>query len=553
LLEETGFISTLDPTKIYYIVTNQFVGCVSIVNVRPPTFYEFISISSSFVNCTTCLNSSTGTGICPTVTPTPTPSITPSRPQKSFKDCCDEIYFTLTEESELVYTLDPTKTYYVVTDGYTGCTTIVNYPPPVKYNFVSILEYVDCDTCRITEVGTVCPTPTPTNTPTFTVTPTVTPTKTTTPTVTPTVTPTFVNTFCFGMSGCSDGLIYSGCTTSGLSLNSVYQIQLLINSGSINSNYNIGNGFNNFTYGLDVQSDGKILVSGNFNQYKSQSTPSEIVRINVDGSLDNTFNYSGPTYVYTNQVLELNNGQILVGLGQIDGVTGNLLQKVNTDGSLAGGFSPPTFPNGGAISKVIIQPDNRILVSGTFNQPNGTDYHKLVRLDIDGTIDPSFGNGGFLSDINSEKVLNIGLQSDGTVIAVGTFTEYDAIPANKIVGINGLTGNLKPTFVYGSGFNGEVHSIYVFNDDSILLGGNFTSYNGTLSNRIIKLNPNGTVDTSFVVGNGFSDGIVYDITKDSNGDLIIIGTFSQYQNQNHYGIVKLNNIGLNLIVSSLHF
>ena len=102
LLEETGFISTLDPSQIYYIETSQFVGCVSIVNVRPTNFYEFISISSGYVNCTTCLNDSFGSGICPTPTPTHTPTATVSRPQKSFKDCCEEIYFTLTEESELV-------------------------------------------------------------------------------------------------------------------------------------------------------------------------------------------------------------------------------------------------------------------------------------------------------------------------------------------------------------------------------------------------------------------------------------------------------------------
>jgi uncharacterized delta-60 repeat protein len=540
--EETQFISTLNPNKSYYVTTTEFTGCVVIIPVRPTNFYEFISISSDYNNCIDCLTATTGNNFCPTPSPTPTSTVTPTRPEKSFKDCCEEIYFGLTEESELIYSLNPSLSYYIITDGYTGCTTIVNYTPPVKYDFVSILEYGDCDTCRTTEFGSICPTPTPTTTTTPTVTPTITPTNTVTPTITPTVTPTFVQRYCYQLSACTSGDIYSGCTTSAFTNNLTYQMSLNISAGTKNTKVQNGSGFNNSVFGVDYQSDGKILVSGNFSQYNGQSLSDEVIRLNSNGQIDNTFNYSGPTYIYINEVLEQPDGKILIGLGQSNSVSGNIIQRVNTDGTLDGGFIPINFPNGGAVSKIKLQPNNKILVAGTFNNAGGTFFHKLVRLDTDGSVDPTFGNGGFLSNLGSESVYNLDLQSDGSIICVGSFTEYDTISANKIVSIE-PNGDYNSSFNYGTGFNNSVYAVKVLNDDTILIGGEFTQYSGVSSNRLIKLLSNGNVDTSFVINDGFSDGVVYDIEEDGSGNFIIVGSFTQYQNQTVNGIVKVNSTG----------
>jgi hypothetical protein len=43
-----------------------------------------------------------------------------------------------------------------------------------------------------------------------------------------------------------------------------------------------------------------------------------------------------------------------------------------------------------------------------------------------------------------------------------------------------------------------------------LVGGLFTSYNGTTSNRIIRLNSDGSVDSSFNIGTGVSGGSPFD-------------------------------------------
>ena len=162
----------------------------------------------------------------------------------------------------------------------------------------------------------------------------------------------------------------------------------------MNTTTQVTTGFNNGVFSLNYQSDGKILVGGNFSQYNGQVLSSEVIRLNSDGTIDNSFNYGGPSYVYVNNVLQQTDGKVLVGLGQINGTNGFLVQRTNTNGTLDGSFGNVNFPNGGVVTKLLEQPDNKILVAGTFSDV-GTIYHKLVRLDTDGSIDPSLVMEGF--------------------------------------------------------------------------------------------------------------------------------------------------------------
>jgi len=253
----------------------------------------------------------------------------------------------------------------------------------------------------VAEIGTICPTPTPTVTATPTVTPTITNTNTPTITVTPTVTPTFVPKSCFKLSSCTDNFIYSGCSSNNLSIGSTYQLILNLSAGTKNNKFVTGNGFDNLVVGLNYQSDGKILVSGNFSQYDSNTLTNEIIRLNQNGSIDNTFNYTGTEYIYVNDVIQQNDGKVLVGLGQTNGISGNIIQRTNSDGTIDGSFYNIPFPNGGAVSKIKIEPSGKIYLAGTFNYPDNYYQHKLCRLFSDGTLDPTFGNGGFLVYLGS--------------------------------------------------------------------------------------------------------------------------------------------------------
>ncbi|HBB03384.1 TPA: hypothetical protein DCZ39_00545 [Patescibacteria group bacterium] len=61
-------------------------------------------------------------------------------------------------------------------------------------------------------------------------------------------------------------------------------------------------------------------------------------------------------------------------------------------------------------------------------------------------------------------------------------------------------GTLDSAFTAGGSFNGTVKTILVQSDGKILVGGIFTSYNGTTANYITRINSDGTIDTGFNVG-----------------------------------------------------
>ena len=127
----------------------------------------------------------------PTVTPTTTMTPSPLPPTiEYFQDCCDGLAVYKVGGVTTPITLG--NTYYITTDGFSGCVTALSGPP---YNSQSlIITVLSYDSCVLCEVDNPCPTPTPTPTttvtPTMTVTPTITetPTNTPTPTTTPTTT-----------------------------------------------------------------------------------------------------------------------------------------------------------------------------------------------------------------------------------------------------------------------------------------------------------------------------------------------------------------------------
>ena len=68
------------------------------------------------------------------------------------------------------------------------------------------------------------------------------------------------------------------------------------------------------------------------------------------------------------------------------------------------------------------------------------------------------------------------------------------------------------TFNSGSGFNGGTNAVTLQPDGKILVGGIFTTYDGLIEHRIIRLNSDGSKDLTFDNSVGF-DGAVYSIEE----------------------------------------
>jgi uncharacterized delta-60 repeat protein len=305
--------------------------------------------------------------------------------------------------------------------------------------------------------------------------------------------------------------------------------------------FNIGTGFNSQAYFPVEQSDGKILISGGFISYNG-TTANRIIRLNTDGSIDSTFVYG--TGFNTGLALAIAiqpDGKILVG-GEFTAYQGTAASKIirlNSDGSIDGTFNPGTGFNN-TVNAIAIQADGKIIVGGQFNSYNGTGANRIIRLDPDGSIDATFVYGlGFNSTVQS-----IVIQADGKIIVGGGYTGYQGTGANRIIRLDD-DGSIDGTFVYGTGFNGVTPSITIDSNDKILIGGNFTTYNGTGANRIIRLDDDGSIDGTFVYGTGFSGGIVSieAITIQPDNKIMAGGEFTAYNGTGATGIIRLNADG----------
>jgi uncharacterized delta-60 repeat protein len=204
---------------------------------------------------------------------------------------------------------------------------------------------------------------------------------------------------------------------------------------------------NQFSTSMNIQQDGKIVVSGGGNYFGFPSTPVNVVRYNADGSLDDSFDGDGRVILseinYGGGIAIQNDGKIL-----ITGSANNRLvvARLNTDGSLNSAFGTngvATFPNETGIDegyKLIVQPNGKILVAGSSRQTQGGQpYGMLVRFDSNGIFESSYYG------TNSNDLY---FQPDGKIVTVGF--DYNYLPNGFQVTRFNYAGEFDNTF-NGSG------------------------------------------------------------------------------------------------------
>lgn len=370
--------------------------------------------------------------------------------------------------------------------------------------------------------------------------------------VTPTPTPW---NYCYSFNGGFDDqpeiaiedtsgrIIFGGLFTSysGQAFNRIVRLN---SDASTDNTFNIGTGFDNAVYALAIQNDGKILVGGDFTSYDGNSY-NRIIRLNVDGSVDNTFNvgtgFDAVVWIITLQ----SDGKILVG-GNFLFYNGNShisLIRLNSDGSVDNSFNLGSSFNN-AVFNILQQNDNKKLVLGAYTTFDGSTHNRLVRLNDDGTIDNTFNIG---SGFNDQTLSGI-IETDGKILITGLFDQFDGQTHRQIVRLN-ENGSVDNTFDAGPGFARNTGLSYVTTaikyTDKYFLTGDFNFYSGISANGLIRLNYDGTKDETFNYGTGldccvstFNTGYIL-----SNGIHLSFGQFNSYNGYEVNDIVFLNPFG----------
>jgi len=330
-------------------------------------------------------------------------------------------------------------------------------------------------------------------------------------------------------------------TTYATSTNPYFRV--LNSTGSFSSSFNQGAGFGDAIYTLATQSDGKIIAGGNFTTYSGSSNISRIVRLNTNGTRDTTFNpgTTGANSVIYSVAVQ-SDGKIILG-GAFTTYSGSntyRLARANTDGTKDLNFNMGALVSiNSTVNAVAVQADQKIVIVGAFTTYSGSTKNYIARINSDGTADTgsSWNQGtGFSLTANS-----VALQSDGKILVGGAFTTYSGSTSTRIARLN-TSGTFDASFNTGAGFNSTVNTLAVQSDGKVIAGGFFTTYSGSTVNYFTRLNVSGTIDTSFNTGTGF-DGTVTNTYIQSDGKILVQGAFSNYSGSVALGIVRLNTDG----------
>lgn len=284
----------------------------------------------------------------------------------------------------------------------------------------------------------------------------------------------------------------------------------------------IGDGFDLPVQTLSLQPDQNLIVGGEFLNLNGIPAP-YLTRLKPDGTPDEIFyigsGFNGKIYASCLQP----NGKIIVAgsFTLFNGISVGRIIRLNSDGSYDSTFNATIGATTGIIYEIKMQPDGKILISGSFTKYNNIPSNRVARLLPNGTVDTSFAIGSG----STSNIMNVGVLNDGRILLAGNFDKFNGVNANRIICLHS-DGQIDSGFTAGDGFNGDVSAMLVQSDGKILLGGKFTSYNGTLANRIIRINNDGSVDESFFSGSGFGDGAVLAIKQDPTGNIMVGGSFT---------------------------
>jgi uncharacterized delta-60 repeat protein len=323
---------------------------------------------------------------------------------------------------------------------------------------------------------------------------------------------------------------------------------MIDSTGAISSSFNIGanegvgTGFQNTVRTWAAQSDGKILAGGDFTTY-SGSALNRIVRINTNGTRDTTFNVGTGFGSTVNNINVQSDGKIIVmgAFTTYSGSTSNRIARLNTDGTVDTTFNPGAGIPLGSIRHSVIQSDGKIIAVGDFTSYSGSALNRIVRINTNGTVDTTYNVGTGVSQLLETVIL----QSDGKALTGGNITSYSGSAINKHIRIN-TDGTLDTTFNPGAGTTGGPYAYALQSDGKIICTYNGSTYSGSTAAFISRINTDGTRDATFAsppAGLSTNNSTPNTLQVASDGKIYVGNAFTTYSGSIVNRIVRLNTNG----------
>lgn len=255
----------------------------------------------------------------------------------------------------------------------------------------------------------------------------------------------------------------------------------------------------NYGYSLAVQTDGKVLIAGAERDTSTGNFYYKVVRVNTNGTLDNSFDGDGRFYIdfETNYTFDI-----------------------------------PW--------KVKVQPDGKIVLVGVSLSTVTEDDFTIVRLNSNGSLDSQFGTNG-VSRVDfgqNEWAFDFDFNSGGGIVVAGRKSlSFGSSENSYAVAWLTANGTLDTNFgdnnsgkkVIDLGGNATCNAIALQSDGKILLSGSLV-VNDSSYQAVVRLNANGDFDQTFnqdgkllVNDTGFLFEARKDIAVQRDGRILVLG------------------------------
>jgi len=268
-------------------------------------------------------------------------------------------------------------------------------------------------------------------------------------------------------------------------------------------NMNIGNGFDRQTNSVIFDSNGDYYVAGTQWNYDLNYSRG-FTKVLNDGTFDSSFtcNIDADTS-RTGYNLTLDNKDDLIVYGSFLTINGTSRQYIGKVDSYTGALDTSWTPTVAAQSvyDMFVDSNNDYWLWGSFTtvRDSGSAVsitrNRIMKMDEDGIIYTNIFTGTGFNGI----VQDVAFDGLGGMYCVGNFTTYNGVACNRIVKLDIITGDIDPSFVYGSGFNTGMYSVVYDPDGYIFVCGGAVTYDGTTTNKkLFKIRVDGILDGTFV-------------------------------------------------------
>jgi uncharacterized delta-60 repeat protein len=204
------------------------------------------------------------------------------------------------------------------------------------------------------------------------------------------------------------------------------------------------------------------------------------------------------------------------------------------------------------VHAIAVQADGRIVIGGLFRHVDGSIRNRLARLNADGSLDADFdpGAGGLLRDV----IYSVLVQPDGKILFGGNYFGLGTGRAEGVLRLN-PDGSKDDSFVgsiHCANDDDGVYAMVLQPDGKVLVGGKLSAMFETPFGSqpepmgVVRLNPDGSRDESWrpeLTTDTFIDGDIFALALQADGKLVVTGNFTSIDKQPRMHIARLNADG----------